>query len=414
MTPVSFSVLRKLLNRNRVAGLAQRGDLNRGEQVYAAVMENMAEGLYVVDRHGRMVMMNAAASKLLGWAEEELSGHRLHDVIHYQRANGTPLPVAECEITRSYRAGRALRAHDDVFTHKDGSIVPVAYTVSPLVEGGETTGAVVVFRELVDAPIERPASRRDPETRSRLRTIREALDEHRLTLYAQPIVPLEGGAPADELLLRMIGRDGAVIPPSDFLPVAEQYGLIGEIDCWVVAEAIRHAAAGRRVDVNLSANSIGDPKLLAVIERELHATRAVPANVVFEITETALIQDIGVGEAFARALTDLGCELALDDFGMGFGSFTYLKRLPLSYLKIDIEFVRHLRWSSANQHVVKAIVQLARGFGHATIAEGVEDEETLLMLSDYGVDYAQGFHLGPPAPVLNGRAGGAHRLPVAG
>jgi EAL domain-containing protein (putative c-di-GMP-specific phosphodiesterase class I) len=121
---------------------------------------------------------------------------------------------------------------------------------------------------------------------------------------------------------------------------------------------------------------------------------------VFEITETALMTDIQVGEAFARGLVDLGCSLALDDFGTGFGSFTYLKHLPLKYLKIDVEFVRQLASSSPDQHLVKAIVSLAEGFGHETIAEGVEDEETLELLREYGVDYAQGFHLGRPAPIV--------------
>ena len=119
----------------------------------------------------------------------------------------------------------------------------------------------------------------------------------------------------------------------------------------------------------------------------------------FEITETALMRDIDKGEAFARGLAALGCGVALDDFGTGFGTFTHVKRLPINYLKIDIEFVRDLVASSANQHVVKAIVNLAQGFGCQTIAEGVEDGETLQLLRDFGVDFGQGFHLGRPAPL---------------
>ncbi len=111
------------------------------------------------------------------------------------------------------------------------------------------------------------------------------------------------------------------------------------------------------------------------------------------------MRDVDAGEAFAQGLVELGCGIALDDFGTGFGSFTYLKRLPVNYLKIDIEFVRDLLTNPANQHVVKAIVSLAKAFGLQTVAEGVEDEETLTLLRDYGVDYAQGFHLGRPAPI---------------
>ena len=105
------------------------------------------------------------------------------------------------------------------------------------------------------------------------------------------------------------------------------------------------------------------------------------------------------GEAFARGIVDLGCAVALDDFGTGFGTFTHVKKLPINFLKIDIEFVRDLVTSSANQHVVKAIINLAQGFGCQTVAEGVEDAETLALLEDYGVDFAQGFYLGRPAPL---------------
>ena len=136
-----------------------------------------------------------------------------------------------------------------------------------------------------------------------------------------------------------------------------------------------------------------------MIERELRDAHADPANVVFEITETALMKNVEAGEAFARGLSEIGCQVALDDFGTGFGSFTYLKKLPITYLKIDVDFVRDLLTNRANQHLVKAIVGLAQDFGYQTIAEGVEDEQTLALLKDYGVDFAQGFHLGRPAPI---------------
>lgn len=150
---------------------------------------------------------------------------------------------------------------------------------------------------------------------------------------------------------------------------------------------------------NLSAESIGTLDLLRLVERELDETGADPSKVVFEITETALMRDIEKGHSFARRVVDLGCSIALDDFGTGYGTFTHVKMLDVKYLKIDIEFVRDLVGSSANQHVVKAIVNLAQGFGCETIAEGVEDSDTLELLYEYGVDFAQGFHLGRPAPL---------------
>ena len=180
------------------------------------------------------------------------------------------------------------------------------------------------------------------------------------------------------------------------LPAAEKYGLIAEIDQWVIKRAVARAATGQRVEANLSARSVGNFALLPLIERELRDSGADPANLVFEITETALMGDIEKGEAFAHGLADIGCGLALDDFGTGFGSFTYLKALPIGYLKIDIEFVRDLDSSPANQHLVKAIVNLARSFGHRTIAEGVEDERTLELLREYGVDFARAIYSGDP------------------
>ena len=167
----------------------------------------------------------------------------------------------------------------------------------------------------------------------------------------------------------------------------------------MVKNAIRLAAQGRHVAANLSAESIVSLDLLALIVHEVDQAGADPSNLVFEITETALMRDIDKGEAFAHGIVDLGCGLALDDFGTGFGTFTHVKKLPIKFLKIDIEFVRDLVENSANQHVVKAIVNLAQGFGCQTIAEGVEDGETLKLLQSFGVDFAQGFHLGRPAPL---------------
>jgi EAL domain-containing protein (putative c-di-GMP-specific phosphodiesterase class I) len=167
----------------------------------------------------------------------------------------------------------------------------------------------------------------------------------------------------------------------------------------VIGQAVRLAASGQRVEANLSAASIGNLDLLPLIERELRDAHTDPANLVFEITETALMEDIEIGKVVANGLTGIGCQLALDDFGTGFGSFTYLKSVPVSYLKIDIDFVRDLKANPANQVLVKAIVRLAEGFGYQTIAEGVEDAETLALLEEFGVDFAQGFHLGRPAPI---------------
>ncbi|MCW3065178.1 MAG: domain S-box protein [Solirubrobacterales bacterium] len=230
--------------------------------------------------------------------------------------------------------------------------------------------------------------------------IREALDEERFLLYAQPIVELATGAIVqEELLLRMRDSEGNIIPPLAFLPTAERCGLISEIDRWVITEATRLAASGRALSVNLSAGSAGDLGMLSLIERQLRKHGTDPGNLVFEITETAVMQNVDRARLFAEYMVGLGCQFALDDFGTGFASFTYLKRLPVQYLKIDIEFVRDLSRSDRDMSVVKAIVALARDFGQRTIAEGVEDEQTAEVLRRLGVDLAQGYLFGRPRPI---------------
>ncbi|HEV3376865.1 MAG TPA: EAL domain-containing protein [Thermoleophilaceae bacterium] len=230
--------------------------------------------------------------------------------------------------------------------------------------------------------------------------IRRAVEEGRLALYSQPIVDLATGATAgEELLVRMLDESGELVMPSAFLPTAERFGVIRDIDRWVVSRALELTAAGRPVSVNLSARSVSDPELTTRVEQGLRRGGADPALLTFEITETAAAADMEDVRAFAERVQRIGCHLALDDFGTGFGSFIYLKHLPVSELKIDMEFVRNVSRSAADRRLVDSIVTIARGLGIRTVAEGVEDEATLRLLRNYGVDRAQGWQLGPPAPV---------------
>jgi EAL domain-containing protein (putative c-di-GMP-specific phosphodiesterase class I) len=202
-----------------------------------------------------------------------------------------------------------------------------------------------------------------------------------------------------ELLVRLIRRDGSIMPPGEFLPLAERHGCMNEIDEWVTRRAVGLAAEGRSVTVNLSAASVGDERLLAVVREGLARTGADPACLMFEVTETAVMADLEAGRRFATALRDLGCRFALDDFGTGYGTLTYLKHIPIDFIKIDIEFVRDLLRSEADERVVRTIVNMAREFGKLTIAEGVEAEGTPERLRELGVDFAQGYYVGRPAPL---------------
>jgi EAL domain-containing protein (putative c-di-GMP-specific phosphodiesterase class I) len=241
---------------------------------------------------------------------------------------------------------------------------------------------------------------RGPERLAWVGQVRDAIDEDRLCLHAQPIFDLLSGERMGcEVLVRMFEGDGSVVPPGAFLPTAERFGLISEIDGWVVEHGIELAARGEVVTINVSARSIPDPTLIPRIRTALAATGADPGQVVFELTETAMATASEDLRAFGTEIERIGCALAIDDFGTGFGSLTYLKHLPVRYLKVDTEFVRGLVNSQSDQAIVRAIVTIAASLGMRTVAEGVEDQQTADRLVDLGVDYAQGFHLGRPHPI---------------
>jgi diguanylate cyclase (GGDEF)-like protein/PAS domain S-box-containing protein len=229
--------------------------------------------------------------------------------------------------------------------------------------------------------------------------IREALADERLILHAQPIIDLSTGETVrEELLVRMLDADGEVIPPASFIPASERFGLINEIDRWVVARALELAAAGRKLEVNLSAHSLGDREITKMVAGAVEQG-IDPNNVVFEITETAAAANYREAADFAERLSRIGCGFALDDFGTGFGSLSYLRHVAFAYLKIDMEFVRDLNRAAISQRIVRVVVNIASNLGQKTIAEGVEDAETLNILRSLGVDYAQGFHIARPAPI---------------
>jgi len=239
-----------------------------------------------------------------------------------------------------------------------------------------------------------------------LERLRRALEGGLFVLHFQPIVALSDRSLSHhEALLRLADEpDGQLVAPGRFLPAAERYGLVTGIDRMVIDEVAALLAAGgeerARIAVNLSALSVTDATMLAYIEQRLRWHGVEPAQLVIEITETAAISDMDSARIFCAGALALGCEVALDDFGAGFGSFQYLKHLPFTYLKIDGDFIRRLPVSRTDQLVVRALAGVVRGMGAQTIAEFVGDETTIEMLRSYGVDFAQGFAVGRPQPTL--------------
>jgi diguanylate cyclase (GGDEF)-like protein/PAS domain S-box-containing protein len=243
----------------------------------------------------------------------------------------------------------------------------------------------------------------------------EAIKEERLVLYCQDIVPVEphsGKRHHFEVLVRMMDEAGELVMPDRFLPAAERYNLIIALDRWVIARSFAWYAAsgqGQVMSINLSGNSLTDDSFLGFVKDELARYAVPPASVCFEITETAAIANLDYAIRFITELKQLGCLFALDDFGSGLSSFSYLRNLPVDYLKIDGSFVRGLDTDPVNAAMVNAIFQLGKVMGIETIAEFVENDATLQVLAKIGVDYAQGYGIARPRPLDAGVSEGLKR-----
>jgi Amt family ammonium transporter len=239
--------------------------------------------------------------------------------------------------------------------------------------------------------------------------LRDALDNDKFRLDAQPILPLRGnyGRPRFELLIRMLGDRGEIIPPAKFLSAAERYQLMPAVDRWVVRHACEvlgehSVSVGEefaRFAINLSGQSLQDESFLDFVTDQIKNSRLPPNVLCFELTETATIGNLAKAQHFIKTLQDLGCQFALDDFGTGVSSLAYLKDLSVNYLKIDGSFVRDALTNARSDSMIKAIAQLAKVMCMETIAEYVETDNLRVRMADLGVDYGQGFAMGKSQPL---------------
>ena len=249
----------------------------------------------------------------------------------------------------------------------------------------------------------------------RVTTLNHALDEDRFELWCQPIVPVEseptekhnsGEGARFEILLRLIDTDGNIVSAASFIPAAERFGLSCKIDRWVVKRVLKQIFSDSSVInkveccfINLSGASLADPEFHQEILELLSAQPDICHRICFEITETAAISNMDSAMEFIQQTRDLGCQFALDDFGSGLSSFAYLQTLPVDFLKIDGQFVRDIVSNNVNQALVRAIHEVGTVMNKRSIAEFVEDEQVLEVLRSIGVDYAQGYGTGRPAPL---------------
>jgi diguanylate cyclase (GGDEF)-like protein len=239
--------------------------------------------------------------------------------------------------------------------------------------------------------------------------IQQALASNRFRLFVQPVVPVDGDRAStgfDEVLLRMIDADGRVIAPDRFVPTAERYNLMPELDRWVVENALD--ALGRPGSglaevglcaINLSGQTLGDEDFLDFVVGLLDRTGVSPARLCFEITETAVITNFSRARRFINVLRGMGCKFALDDFGSGLSSFAYLKNLNMDMLKIDGSFIRDLVADTVDHAMVGLMVELGRIMGIRIVAEHVESKAVLEAVRRLGVDFVQGFAIEEPRPV---------------
>ena len=237
-------------------------------------------------------------------------------------------------------------------------------------------------------------------------SITQALEEDRLALYQQPIAPV--GKPQNnvihfEVLLRMLGRDGEVYSPNEFLPAAERYSLIGKIDRWVVNHVIAwlsrqpiDAQTQLCVSINLSAMTVSDNSFQTFLYSCINECNVFPGHLCFEITESAAMKDTSDTIEFLNSMRTLGCRIALDDFGTGFSSLSHIQKLPLDYIKIDGAFIKDIVDNPLDQALVRSVVEVAGILGVKTIAEFVETDEAFTILEQLKIDYAQGYLLSKP------------------
>ena len=233
--------------------------------------------------------------------------------------------------------------------------------------------------------------------------IRWALEKDRLLLHFQPVADLRNRKIIHyEVLLRMRGKDDELITPPAFIDTAERFGLIREIDRWVLQNAIKEQARRRdqgeevTLAVNISGRHFGSSEIMLLVKESMENYKADPRNIIFEVTETAAVENLSQAREFIDSLRSLGCRFALDDFGIGFSSFHYLRNLPVDFIKIDGSFVRNLHLDEEDRIFVKAMVDLASGLGITCIAEFVENGEIVTILKELGVELGQGYYIARP------------------
>lgn len=424
-----------------LTGLLNRREFERRLHiVFGESRHNQADGAMLLIDIDMFRLVNDAAghkagdSLLQAVASRLKSTLRTRDVVARVGGDEFAVLLSDCQEPQALRAAEDLLAalsgepfgwQDREFTLQvhigvvllDGRVTDVGELLSTAeatcVEAKSAASGHIAF-----AAGETSALKRRREAMRMLDEIRLAMTENRLVLFQQVIKPTtedDDDYHHCEILLRLKCNDGDLLPPGLFLPVAEQYRLMRELDQWVVDAVFRWFAERREVlneialcSINLSGQSVGDPEMQGFIRERCMIYRIPPSRFCFEVTETAVMEDIGRSINFIEALKRDGFRFAIDDFGSGLASFGYLKRLPVDYVKIDGMFVKDIEDDDTHAAIVASINQISKVMGKKTIAEFVENLQVAKKLQKIGVDYAQGYGMGRPEPIemLEKRLGG--------
>ena len=364
--------------------------LRDSERTLRSVIDNTPAVICVTGRDHRYKLVNREFEQVYGVSSDWVIGRSDADLL-------APSILADVHAREAAVLDSGVSSQQETTTVRDELEQVLLVTRFPLVgEDGLIRGVCTATTDITERRSEERARRERLQSSELIYT---ALAEGRFVLYAQPIVHLASMTSARaELLIRLRPSSGGeeLLAPGSFLPAAERFGLVTLIDEWVVDRAIEFARTGHRVTVNVSARTVSSEAQVDRIEQAVVAAAGCAANLVFEITETSVADNLDAARSFVTRMRALGCAIALDDFGVGHGTFTYLRHLPVDYLKIDMQFVRNLLSDAEDRQVVQAIVGVARQFGIETIAEGVEHPATMATLRSMGVDYAQGFLTGRP------------------
>jgi len=423
--------LTKLHNRNHFERYLENEvhRLKRSEEVSALLYIDLDRFKYVNDIAG-----HAAGDQLLVEIGQQLQS-RLRDSDLLARLGGDEFAVILCNVGTNVQAvaesfRQLLDEHRFVHggrSYKVNGSIGVALIDRDTQSPGEVLANADIACHLAKASGRNQVHVYRPESDAKMAMnlelgwsgrLQEALKGDGFQLYFQPIVSVEAWpadtapgaprlagarlAPHYEVLVRLKDGPEGVIAPGVFLPTAERFGLMTQIDVWVLTHALAKLAAlqtgGRRpmFTINISGQTLESDSFVALLERLLKKHRLDPHALIFEITETSAIENIEAAKRLIGQLRALGCRFALDDFGSGFSSFHHLKHLPVDYIKIDGQFVRGMATDATDRAIVTSINDIAHSFGKRTIAEFVEEEQTLALLRGFGVDYAQGFYISEP------------------